>query len=118
MAVESDEGETTVAFESAIIAAGSRVIEIPGIPWDDPRVMDSTGALELADVPDRLLLIGGGIIGLEMAMVYGSLGSQLTIVEMLDGLIPGCDRDLVKPLERRLKRRFKAKIHLGPRSCR
>jgi dihydrolipoamide dehydrogenase len=113
LTVDSDEGETSVAFESAIIAAGSRVIEIPGIPWEDPRVMDSTGALELADVPEKLLLIGGGIIGLEMAMVYGSLGSQLTIVEMLDGLIPGCDRDLVKPLERRLKRRFKAKIHLG-----
>jgi len=75
--------------------------------------MDSTGALELQDIPKRLLVIGGGIIGLEMAMVYGALGSQLTIVEMMDGLIPGCDRDLVKPLERRLKRRYKAKIHLG-----
>jgi dihydrolipoamide dehydrogenase len=110
--VETDEGETTIAFESAIIAAGSRVVRIPGIPWDDPRVIDSTGALALADVPERLLLIGGGIIGLEMAMVYGSLGSQITVVEMLDGLVPGCDPDLVKPLERRLKRRFKAKIHL------
>ncbi len=115
LAVDGADGETTIGFEQAIIAAGSRVVEIPGIPWDDPRVMDSTGALELADVPERLLLIGGGIIGLEMAMVYGSLGSELTIVEMLDGLVPGCDRDLVKPLERRLKRRFKAKIHLGTR---
>jgi dihydrolipoamide dehydrogenase len=112
MAVETETGETTIAFENAIIAAGSRVVRIPGIPWDDPRVIDSTGALALADIPERLLLIGGGIIGLEMAMVYGSLGSQLTIVEMLDGLVPGCDPDLVKPLERRLKRRFKAKIHL------
>jgi len=105
-------GNTAISFQQAIVAAGSRVIEIPGLPWDDPRLMDSTGALELRDIPKRLLVIGGGIIGLEMAMVYGALGSQLTIVEMMDGLIPGCDRDLVKPLERRLKRRYKAKIHL------
>jgi dihydrolipoamide dehydrogenase len=112
LAVETADGEKTVSFDHAIIAAGSRVIRIPGIPWDDPRVIDSTGALALQDIPKRLLLIGGGNIGLEMAMVYGALGSELTIVEMLDGLIPGCDRDLVKPLERRLKRRYKAKIHL------
>ena len=112
LTAETADGEKTISFEHAIIAAGSRVIRIPGIPWDDPRVMDSTGALELQDIPKRLLLIGGGNIGLEMAMVYGALGSELTIVEMLDGLIPGCDRDLVKPLERRLKRRYKAKIHL------
>jgi dihydrolipoamide dehydrogenase len=102
----------TIRFESAIVAVGSRVVEIPGIPYEDPRVIDSTGALELQDVPKRLLVIGGGIIGLEMASVYGALGSQLTIVEMLDRLIPGCDPDLVKPLERRLKRRYKAKIYL------
>ena len=112
LAVSSESGSTSISFQQAIIAAGSRVVKIPGLPWDDPRLMDSTGALELQDVPKRLLLIGGGIIGLEMAMIYGALGSQLTIVEMLDGLIPGCDRDLVKPLERRLKRHFKAKIHL------
>jgi dihydrolipoamide dehydrogenase len=88
------------------------VVRIPGIPWDDSRVIDSTGALELADIPERMLVVGGGIIGLEMAMVYGALGTKLTIVEMLDGLVPGCDPDLVKPLERRLKRRFKAKIHV------
>ena len=111
--VTTSEGEVAVSFQQAIIAAGSRVVRIPGIPWDDPRVIDSTGALALQDVPKRLLVIGGGIIGLEMAMVYGALGSKLTIVEMLDGLIPGCDRDLVKPLERRLKRRYKATIHLG-----
>jgi dihydrolipoamide dehydrogenase len=111
--VEGEDGETSIAFEQAIIAAGSRVVQIPGIPWDDPRVIDSTGALQLADVPERLLVVGGGIIGLEMAMVYGSLGSHLTVVEMLDGLIPGCDPDLVKPLERRLKRRFKAKVHVN-----
>jgi dihydrolipoamide dehydrogenase len=112
LAVETAAGEKTISFDNAIIATGSRVIRIPGIPWDDPRVMDSTGALELQDIPKRLLLIGGGAIGLEMATVYGALGSELTIVEMLDGLIPGCDRDLVKPLERRLKRRYKAKIYL------
>jgi len=112
LAVEGAEGEVNIAFEQAIIAAGSRVVRIPGMPWDDPRLIDSTGALELADVPERLLVIGGGIIGLEMAMVYGSLGSHLTIVEMLDGLVPGCDPDLVKPVERRLKRRFKARIHI------
>ena len=112
LAVDTGAGNTAISFQQAIVAAGSRVIEIPGLPWDDPRLMDSTGALELRDIPKRLLVIGGGIIGLEMAMVYGALGSQLTIVEMMDGLIPGCDRDLVKPLERRLKRRYKAKIHL------
>lgn len=113
LVVDTGEEETRIEFEQAIVAAGSRGIRIPGIPWDDPRIMDSTGALQLQDIPKRLLVIGGGIIGLEMAMVYGALGSQLTIVEMLDGLIPGCDRDLVKPLERRLKRRYKAVIHLG-----
>ena len=110
--VDSGAGKTAISFQQAIIAAGSRVVQIPGLPWDDPRLMDSTGALQLQDIPKRLLVIGGGIIGLEMAMVYGALGSQLTIVEMMDGLIPGCDRDLVKPLERCLKRRYKAKIHL------
>ena len=112
LAVDSAAGTTQISFQQAIIAAGSRVVEIPGLPSDDPRLMDSTGALQLQDVPKRLLVIGGGIIGLEMAMVYGALGSSLTIVEMMDGLVPGCDRDLVKPLERRLKRRYQAKIHL------
>jgi dihydrolipoamide dehydrogenase len=112
LAVDTGAGSVAISFQQAIIAAGSRVVQIPGLPWGDPRLMDSTGALQLQDIPKRLLVIGGGIIGLEMAMVYGALGSQLTIVEMMDGLIPGCDRDLVKPLERRLKRRYKAKIHL------
>ncbi len=111
--VESEAGSKTISFDHAIVAVGSRVIEIPGIPWDDPRVMDSTAALEIEEIPKKLLVIGGGIIGLEMATVYGGLGSRLTIVEMMDCLIPGCDRDLVKPLERRLKRRYKAEIHLG-----
>jgi len=112
LAVESGTATKSITFESAIVAVGSRVVEIPGVPYDDARVIDSTGALELRDIPKRLLVIGGGIIGLEMATIYGALGSELTIVEMLDQLIPGCDPDLVKPLERRLKRRYKAKIHL------
>jgi len=111
--VEGPEGVKSIGFEQAIVAAGSRVVEIPGIPYDDPRVIDSTGALALADVPKRLLLVGGGIIGLEMAMVYGALGSKLTIVELMDGLVPGCDRDLVRPLERRLKRKLGAEVLLN-----
>ncbi len=103
---QSTGGPKTLAFEQAIIAAGSRVARIPGLPYDDPRLIDSTGALELAGVPERLLVIGGGIIGLEMATVYHALGSKITVVELLDGLIPGCDRDLVRPLERRLKERY------------
>jgi len=113
LVVEGDGQDQTISFDHAIVAAGSRVVQIPGIPYDDPRVIDSTGALELADVPKRLLLVGGGIIGLEMAMVYGALGSELTIVELMDGLIPGCDRDLVRPLERRLKKKLGAKVLLG-----
>ncbi len=112
LAVETEDGPRAIAFESAIVAAGSRPMQIPGIPSDDPRVMDSTGALALADVPDRLLVVGGGIIGLEMATVYAALGSKITVVELLDGLIPGCDRDLVKPLERRLTQRLGAEIHV------
>jgi len=115
LTVEAGTETKTIRFESAIVAVGSRVVELPGVPYEDPRVIDSTGALELQDIPKRLLVIGGGIIGLEMASVYGALGSQLTIVEMLDRLIPGCDPDLVKPLERRLKRRYKAKIYLETR---
>jgi dihydrolipoamide dehydrogenase len=89
-----------VTFAQCIIAAGSEAMRLPGIP-DDPRIVDSTGALEL-DLPRRLLVIGGGIIGLEMATVYAALGVQVSVVELTDGLIPGCDRDLVKPLEKRL----------------
>ncbi len=111
--VVGDEGSRTISFEHAIIATGSRVVEIPNLPLADPLVMDSTDALTLPDVPERLLIVGGGIIGLEMATVYGALGSKITVVELLDGLIPGCDRDLVKPLERRLKRRYGAKIHVS-----
>jgi len=96
-----------VGFEQCIIAAGSEPALIPGLP-DDPRVMDSTGALDLADIPKRLLVIGGGIIGLEMACVYDALGSEVSVVELTDTLKPGCDRDLVRPLEKRLRARYAA----------
>ncbi len=90
-------------FQHCIIAAGSQAVKLPGFPWDDARVMDSTGALELADVPKKLLVVGGGIIGLEMATVYRGLGSDVTVVELAPQLIPGADADLVKPLAARLK---------------
>ncbi len=105
--VESDDGnKTVVGFNSAIIAAGSRVTKLPFIPWDDLRVMDSTAALELAEIPKRLLVVGGGIIGLEMATVYDALGSKVSVVELSPDLIPGVDRDVVRPLERRIKKRY------------
>ena len=105
--VTADDGKTTtVSFDQAVIAAGSEVVELPFIPHDDPRVIDSTGALELEDVPKRLLVIGGGIIGLEMACVYDALGSRITIVELTDQLIPGADKDIVKPLHRRIEKRY------------
>ncbi|MDY7096148.1 MAG: dihydrolipoyl dehydrogenase [Acidobacteriota bacterium] len=101
------ENETQeIYFRHAIIAAGSRVVELPFIPTDDERIMDSTGALELAEVPQRLLVLGGGIIGLEMATVYEALGSKITVVELMDSLIPGCDKDLVKPLHKRIAKRY------------
>jgi len=104
LSVEASDDSRKVSFGQCIIAAGSRVIEIPGIPWDDERVMDSTAALELAEIPDRLLIIGGGIIGLEMACVYRALGARVTVVEMMDQLMPGADKDLVKPLHQHLKK--------------
>jgi len=104
LAIEHDGKEQTVSFNQCIIAAGSRVVEIPNVPWDDERVMDSTGALELADVPEKLLVIGGGIIGLEMACVYRALGSEVTVVEMMKQLMPGADADLVKPLHQHMKK--------------
>ncbi len=102
--VAHDEETRKLSFARCIIAAGSRVIEIPGIPWDDERVMDSTDALKLEEIPDRLLIIGGGIIGLEMACVYRALGSKVTVVEMLDQLMAGADPDLVKPLQQHMKK--------------
>jgi dihydrolipoamide dehydrogenase len=104
-------GERTVSFDSCIIAAGSEAASLPGLP-EDERIIDSTGALDIADVPGRLLVIGGGIIGLEMATVYAALGSAVTVVELLDQLVPGCDPDLVKPLHRRIAERYEA-IHLA-----
>ena len=98
---------TTVGFENAIIAAGSQATNFPGAP-DDERIMNSTGALALADIPKRLLVIGGGIIGLEMGTVYDALGSKVSVVEFMDGLITGCDRDLVRPLQKRMEKRFEA----------
>ena len=96
-----------IGFEHCIIAAGSEPARIPGLP-DDPRVLDSTGALDLKGLPNRLLVIGGGIIGLEMACVYDALGSEVSVVELTDTLMPGCDRDLVRPLEKRLRARYAA----------
>ena len=109
---DAEGGATTVSFDHAIIAAGSQPVALPGIPADDPRVWDSTSALELREIPERLLVIGGGIIGLEMATVYDALGSKVTVVELLDALIPGTDRDLVRPLQKRIEGRYEA-IHLG-----
>ena len=104
--VEGKDGAQIITFDDCIIAAGSSVTKIPGLPYDDERLMDSTGALELRDVPKRLLVIGGGIIGLEMATVYDALGSKVSIVELSPSLIPGCDKDLVRPLEKRVKKRY------------
>jgi dihydrolipoamide dehydrogenase len=104
--VETAEGTKTVAFDSCIIAAGSSVAKIPGFPYEDPRIIDSTGALKLATVPKRMLIIGGGIIGLEMATVYDALGSRITVVELMDGLIPGADKDVVRPLAKRIEKRY------------
>jgi dihydrolipoamide dehydrogenase len=108
IAVAGADGKVTkVGFENAIIAAGSQATKFPGAP-DDDRIMDSTGALALADIPKRMLVIGGGIIGLEMGTVYDALGSKVSIVEFTDGLIQGCDRDLVRPLQKRMEKRFEA----------
>ena len=106
--VETNDGKKTITFDNAIIAAGSSVARIPGFPYDDPRIIDSTGALALADVPKRMLIIGGGIIGLEMATVYDALGSKISVVELMDQLIPGADKDLVKPLHNRIAKRYEA----------
>ncbi|MDF2781765.1 MAG: dihydrolipoamide dehydrogenase [Geminicoccaceae bacterium] len=106
LAVDTGSGSTTVGFEQAIIATGSEAIFLPFIPKDDPRVMDSTGALELDDVPKRLLVLGGGIIGLEMATVYHELGAKVTVVELMDQLIPGADPDIVRPLHKRIEKLY------------
>ena len=112
--VDGAGGVVRVSFEQAIIAAGSQATQIPSFPNDDPRLMDSTAALVLEEVPKRLLVIGGGIIGLEMATVYQALGSRVTVVELLDDLMPGCDKDLVRPLAKRIGKLYQA-IYLGTR---
>lgn len=99
----ADGSKQTVKFANCIIAAGSSVTKLPFIPWHDPRVMDSTDALNLPEIPKRMLVVGGGIIGLEMATVYNALGASITVVELSPGLIPGADRDIVKPLHNRIK---------------
>jgi dihydrolipoamide dehydrogenase len=100
-------GETqTIRFKHAIIAAGSGAVQIPGFPNDDPRLIDSTGALAMDDVPGSMLVIGGGIIGLEMATVYHALGCKISVVEMMDALIPGADPDLVRPLQRKINKQY------------
>ena len=111
MNVEQGEDNKRVTFENAIIAVGSQSLELSNMPWGDPRLMDSTDALELEEIPGSLLVIGGGIIGLEMACVYCALGSAVTVVELTPGLMPGADPDLVKPLQRRITKRYAA-IHL------
>ncbi len=108
LSVQTADGVKIVTFDHAIVAAGSSVARIPGFPYDDPRIIDSTGALALQDVPKRLLIIGGGIIGLEMGTVYDALGSKITVVELMDQLIPGADKDLVKPLHTRIAKRYEA----------
>ena len=105
-------GSISVVFEKAIIAAGSEPVQIPGWPHDDLRVIDSTGALQLSAIPSRLLVIGGGIIGLEIATVYHELGSRVTVVELLDSLIPGADKDIIKPLHKRIEKQYE-NIFLG-----
>ncbi|MDG2540036.1 dihydrolipoyl dehydrogenase [Dyella jiangningensis] len=111
MEVQTAEGTKLIRFEYAIIAAGSQAVRLPAFPWDDERVMDSTGALELKEVPKKLLVVGGGIIGLEMATVYSALGSEVTVVEFMDQIIPGADTDLIKPLAQRLAKKLKG-VHL------
>ncbi|MBA3582601.1 MAG: dihydrolipoyl dehydrogenase [Gammaproteobacteria bacterium] len=111
VSIQTKDGTKNLQFDYAIIAAGSEPVVLPQLP-KDPRIIDSTGALALDDIPEKLLVIGGGIIGLEMAMVYDALGSAVTVVELSPGLIPGCDRDLVKPLEKMIRARYAA-IYLG-----
>ncbi len=113
IAVATGDGTQDVEFDKAIIAVGSRPVSLPDCP-DDARVMDSTGALALPDIPSRLLIIGGGIIGLEMAAVYHELGSRISVVELLDNLMTGADPDLVKPLQKRIARQYE-NIYLGTR---
>ena len=105
--VETDKDSQKINFQSAVIAAGSQATKIPVFPNDDPRLWDSTDALNLQEIPKKLLIVGGGIIGLEMATVYHALGSEISVVELMDQIIPGCDADLVRPLQKRIKKQYK-----------
>ncbi|MFA5017936.1 MAG: dihydrolipoyl dehydrogenase, partial [Methylobacter sp.] len=105
--VKTETGIQNVSFDQAIIAAGSHPTKIPVFPNDDPRLWDSTDALQLKEIPKKLLIVGGGIIGLEMATVYHAFGSEISVVELMDQIIPGCDNDLVTPLYRRIKKQYK-----------
>lgn len=105
--VEHHDETFEIDFEQVIIAVGSKPVKIPDFPYQDSRLMDSTDALNLEDIPENLLIIGGGIIGLEMATIYNALGSQITLVEMQDQIIPGCDKDLIRPLMQRIKKKYK-----------
>ncbi|MDO9104108.1 MAG: dihydrolipoyl dehydrogenase [Methylovulum sp.] len=107
LAVQTEAGTTRVNFEQAIIAAGSQPTKIPVFPNDDPRLWDSTSALALTQIPKKLLIVGGGIIGLEMATVYHAFGSEISVVELMEQIIPGCDKDLITPLFRRIKKQYK-----------
>lgn len=106
MTVTGADGETALTFDHAILATGSHPTRVPSLALDSPRLLDSTSALDLPDVPGTLLVIGGGYIGLELGTVYAALGSKVTVVEMTDGLLPGADRDLVSVLEKRVKTTF------------
>jgi len=105
--IQGAENVVTLSFDKAIVAVGSASVKIPGFPHDDPRVIDSTGALELTDIPKKLLIVGGGIIGLEMATVYRALGSEVSVVEMMDQLMAGADTDVVRPLLKIIKKQYK-----------
>jgi len=115
--VETAGGARRLSFAKAIIAVGSQSLQLPNMPWGDPRLMDSTAALELEEIPVRLLIVGGGIIGLEMACIYQALGSKVNVVELTPTLMPGTDPDLVRPLQRRIARRYES-IHLETRVSR
>ncbi|GAC34799.1 dihydrolipoyl dehydrogenase [Paraglaciecola polaris] len=104
--VEGEDGKTTISFDNAIIAAGSEPVSLPFIPQDDPRVIDSTGALEMKDIPGKMLVLGGGIIGLEMGTVYSALGTKIDVVEFLDQLVPAADKDIVKVYQKTVKDKF------------
>src|SRR6476619_6087613 len=108
MTIAGEGGETELQFEHCILATGSSPTRVPSLALDSPRMMDSTSGLELPDIPKALLVIGGGYIGLELGTVYATLGSKVSVVEMTPGLLPGADRDLVQPLEKRLKTLFAA----------